>query len=379
MIFGKDGAYLEHRCTLPNGDILTCSAKSAVIRFSAPRKTLATSANCGGLRRDLTAVFNHCDCGEAGVCEPMQGDNLEEHQIFTAKRLGLDPLRTAGLHTAVNLDNLVLREERFEELCVTALVSGGADNNACCAGDPAPLHERAGQICAAPRGTINIILLINQSLSDGALAEAVMTATEAKTAVLRDLMQESCCTGRLATGTGTDGIIAVCNADGEPPLRNAGKHFKLGELIGRAVRGALPEALFRQTGFSAASQHSTLRRLKRYGVTSAAILAECSARAPEQAEACRAGLLRMEKDGFVVTASSLCAHLLDQVESGMLPLGEAAVWLRQILDNIALHFSFAPPDYAPIASQEDALSAIITLFSALLLRHTEIAAEYYPN
>lgn len=368
---------MEQRCTLPNGDALTLTARAAVIRFAAPRKTIGTSANCGGLRRDLTAIFNHCDCGTAGVCEPMQGKNLEEHQIFTAKKLGLDPAHTAGLHTAVNLDNLVLHEERFEDLSVTALVSGGADNNACCAGDPTHLHEREGEICSVPPGTINIILLINQCLSDGALAEAMMTATEAKSAVLRDLMQGSCYTNRLATGTGTDGIIVVCNADGGPMLRNAGKHFKLGELIGKAVRRSLPEALFRQTGFSADSQHSALQRLRRFGVTESSILAKCNARAPEQADASRAGLLRMERDGFLVAAVSLCAHLLDQVESGMLPMREAACWIRRILDEICCHFSCPAPEGPPPASAADALAAIEELFCSLLLLHNEVAAQFY--
>lgn len=78
------------------------------------------------------------------------------------------------------------------------------------------------------------------------MVELVLTATEAKTALLRDLMQGSSVSSRLATGTGTDGVVIVCDgSDGTSCLLNGGKHFKLGELAAQAVSQATAEALFR--------------------------------------------------------------------------------------------------------------------------------------
>ena len=142
---------MERSFTLCNGDKLVCTEKTAIFTFSGPRIVLSSSANGGGLRDDLTAAFNYCDCGRAGICQPMEGATLREHQIAVARRLGLDPEHTAGLDTAANLDNMVVVTKTWEDLRVTAAVSGGADGNALCAGDPATLTERDGDAlpCAA--------------------------------------------------------------------------------------------------------------------------------------------------------------------------------------------------------------------------------------
>ena len=62
------------RCfSLLNGDRLDCTGQAAILTFSGPRAVLSTAANGGGLRRDLTAVFNYSDCGTAGVCARLRG------------------------------------------------------------------------------------------------------------------------------------------------------------------------------------------------------------------------------------------------------------------------------------------------------------------
>ena len=180
---------MERIFELCNGDRLTCTEQAAVFRFSGPRMVLSTGANGGGMRDDLTAAFNYCDCGMAGVCQPMQGNNLREHQRTVARHLGLDPDHTPGLDTAANLDTMVVITKRWEDLQITAAVSGGADVNALCAGDPAFLTEADGAPTSVPPGTINIFLITDRPLAPGAMAELMLTATEAKTAVLRDLMQ----------------------------------------------------------------------------------------------------------------------------------------------------------------------------------------------
>ena len=88
---------MERVFKLRNGDSLMCTEQAAVFRFSGPRTVLSTGANCGGMRYDLRSVFNYSDCGTAGVCLPMEGKSLLEHQYAVAKRLGLDPEHTTGL------------------------------------------------------------------------------------------------------------------------------------------------------------------------------------------------------------------------------------------------------------------------------------------
>ena len=82
-------------------------------------------------------------------------------------------------------------------------------------------------------GTINIALVIEDGLTVGAMANAIMTATEAKTYTLLKL-------GYNATGTTSDGI-GVFAFEGE--IEWAGTATELGINIGKAVREALEESL----------------------------------------------------------------------------------------------------------------------------------------
>ena len=127
------------------------------------------------------------------------------------------------LSTAANLDNMVVLTKTWNSISITAAVSAGADVNALCAGDPATLFESDEEPCILSPGTINIFLIINQTLSPGAMTELLMTITEAKTTVLRDFMQGSSASNSIATGTGTDGIVIIGDCDFEHTLLNAGK------------------------------------------------------------------------------------------------------------------------------------------------------------
>ena len=106
--------------------------------------------------------------------------------------------------------------------------------------------ERDGKFENAP-GTINIILLTNATLSDGAMARAIITATEAKTAALQDLDVRSTFTNQnQATGTGTDNIIVVSGKGLGKPLGSTGGHTKMGELIAVSTKIAVTEAIRKQ-------------------------------------------------------------------------------------------------------------------------------------
>lgn len=58
-------------------------------------------------------------------------------------------------------------------------------------------------------GTINVVALVPERLSDAALVNAVATVTEAKVQALADL-------GLRATGTATDAVCLVCPEEGRP-------------------------------------------------------------------------------------------------------------------------------------------------------------------
>lgn len=163
--------------------------------------------------------------------------------------LNLSSTKTAMILTGADMDNLVLKKEEYREFKVFALATAGTKSNAQRIGvDKAGSLEREGRF--ERLGTINVIVLTNASLSEGAMARGIITLTEAKIIALEDLDIRSSYNPEIrATGTGTDNAII---ASGEGPRINyLGGHAKMGELMARAVTSAVKEAIFKQDGIKA--------------------------------------------------------------------------------------------------------------------------------
>jgi len=109
--------------------------------------------------------------------------------------------------------------------------------NALRAGDPAGV---AGRI-----GTINLLVYASAPLTDEALLEANAIATEAKTAAVLEGGIVSRRTGRAATGTGTDCTVIACATSAGRRERYAGKHTRLGALVGAAAHHVVREGVRR--------------------------------------------------------------------------------------------------------------------------------------
>ena len=90
-------------------------------------------------------------------------------------------------------------------------------------------------------GTSNLVLLIDGRLTEAAMVNAVITVTEAKTAVLME-RETRTPEGYRATGTATDAVVGGCTGR-EPAIAFAGPVTQVGFLIGRCVREALTLAL----------------------------------------------------------------------------------------------------------------------------------------
>ena len=252
---------------LTTGDIAYRYDKSIVLVFSGRRKVLSTSLYNGGYHEDFEAVFNRDMTQGSGMpCESFAPTYVESMKIV-AERLGLAPELTSGMGTAAHMENVSIVSRSYKELTVTAIVTGGVETNGGRVGDPASYYKTAEKKC----GTINIMLVIDADLPPGILARALVTCTEAKTAALQELMAPSRYSTGLATGSGTDQTIVIANSESPLFFEGAGKHSKLGELIGLAVMAAVKEALKKQSGLTPAQQHDLLRRLRRFGVTEEAL------------------------------------------------------------------------------------------------------------
>lgn len=241
---------LDAKASIVESSIDGLWEKTLVILFSQDRRMLST--NEGFVKGRI--AMNHAAHPELmrKVCKEMQTKTEIGGKVYMrkkkeeiAQKFGFPPTKTAQLGTAADMKNLAVVTKTFPPFTVTALVTAGAKTNALRTGVDEGKHIEGQN----PHGTVNIILLTNAALTDGAMARTLITLTEAKTSAFEDLKVPSCYTkGVQATGTGTDSAIVVAGVSG-PVTTYTGGHSKIGELIGKAVYEGVIEALEKQNGF----------------------------------------------------------------------------------------------------------------------------------
>jgi adenosylcobinamide amidohydrolase len=209
--------------------------KSLVVCFKKPTDVISTFE---GPLSEISAVGNtyvpmHASLGHMAF-------GVEPAQAAVRKNLGLSEGQFAALMTGAHMDNLAVGEARWKNLKAVALVTAGVKGNAM------RMSRDTGSYYS--HGTINIIILTNHHLSAAAMARAIVTVTEAKSAALLDMDIRSTYLplDYKATGTGTDNIIVVQGEGPDIPL--GGGHTKIGELIAKAVHAGVTEAICKQNG-----------------------------------------------------------------------------------------------------------------------------------
>lgn len=318
------------------GDDLHCYEKTLLLIFNGKRKVLSTSLYNGGYHEDYEAVFNHDGTQGSGMPCKMYADTYDEHMSIVASNAGLNPEKVTGMGTAAHMENVVTKTCSFENLNVTAIVTGGIETNGGRVGDPANYYKSV----KAPikHGTINIILNIDANLPEGVINRALVTCTEAKTAAIQELMAGSNYSCGLATGSGTDQTIIVVNAESNIYLEGSGKHSKLGELIGKAVIGAVKGALKKQSGLCPEFQHDALKRWKRFGVNTNSIW-ERYKKTHENLIMNKFELLAkaeiLSLESRIVTLSSLYIHLIDQYRWELLSSEEVIEAGNMLLEQLS--------------------------------------------
>lgn len=302
-------------CQLETGDKVYRQYKNIVIKFSGKRAVLSTGILNGGYSEVLTSIFNHDAKTAPGMGCQLRAPSYLEHMKIIAEEMGLNTEETTGIGTAADMENVSIVEKKYKNLSVTALVTAGIETNGGRVGDPASYIEENGKTEKLSHGTINILVAINGKLLPYTLARSMITITEAKTAAIQELLEGSKYSNGLATGSGTDGIIVYSNLEAEESYKDAGKHSKLGELIGLSVKEAVKKALEKQSGLCSEKQKSIFRRGRRYGITAENLwkyyLEKSSKRSGEKIEYLDF-IEKIEKKEELVSLTSLYLHLLDQ-------------------------------------------------------------------
>lgn len=303
-----------------SGDNIYQCNDSIVVKLPKNRNSLTTSWINGGYKENIEAVFNHqlkkpCK----GNPDGLEGLTVQEYMKITAKKLGLNSEKVSGLITSADMEHIAISTKHFRNIEVTAIVTGGINVNGGRAGDPASYYEENGKFEFKP-GTINTILIINSRLNESTLLKAMIVAVEAKTVALQQLMAPSKYSTGIATGSGTDGLSVISNMESKNVLTNAGKHSKLGELIGKCVIEATKEALAKQTNLTPDSQRNMLVRLDRFGIDEekywqTAVLVT----GIKEKEKFMAKLHNFSTNPMVVAVVSSILHIVDEIEWGLIP------------------------------------------------------------
>ncbi|MCW4000131.1 MAG: adenosylcobinamide amidohydrolase [Candidatus Bathyarchaeota archaeon] len=200
-----------------------------------PLKTVSSAIFNGGCR-PVKAVLN------IGVPEGYSdlSLHLDPLQLITssALKLGLTDDYLAMV-TAANIKNYSLKTQKATDFSVTVAATAGCQHGES-SGEDMDVQEIAG--------TINIIVFIDGNPAESCMVASLITATEAKTAALRDLDVRSRYTGDSATGSITDSVTVATNGKGKPVVLG-GPASKLGKLVGACTRQAVAEALLKQEPF----------------------------------------------------------------------------------------------------------------------------------
>jgi adenosylcobinamide hydrolase len=203
------------------------------IHSEQPLYTLNSSVWGAGFGRHLSIINRQVHKSY------MADDPAEEMRTFMLK-CGEHPEHTAGMLTAAyvrdvgySAESLALPDasaEMQKQLKVSSWVTVGLGNTA-----------RAGVTRNTDLlypGTINSIVVIDGKLTDSAMVNAVITATEAKCAALQDLGIKVKAEEYGATGTTTDAVVIAATQRGTQ-YAYAGTATKLGYSIGKTVYDAV--------------------------------------------------------------------------------------------------------------------------------------------
>jgi adenosylcobinamide amidohydrolase len=363
---------------------LARSGRFVVAELLVPHRVLSTSTRNGGQREGLRFLVNHQSCEGTDHRErhALIMGNAEYHDSACGE-IGIDPALTAMMQTAANMNYAAVVAASDLDVTVTAAVTAGVHGNAACAGDPAAWRETArgweNVTAAVPvPGTINTMLLINHALTEGALARAVITMTEAKSAALQRLAVRSLYSADFATGTGTDQYCVAARMEpggGGKEFISTSPHSKLGELIGMAVRDATLEALRWQNGLEVSSTRLLFHALGRYGVREADFFNKLTPLLSErELELLKRNFQSVVYEPKVSAAAYAIAAVLDRVRVGTLPAAAARDIFRQQLATMASSLAAKPdawPEFYGRLADVDPEQAARGIYSAIALGWSE--------
>ena len=227
------------------------------VKFIVKDNVLAVSSP-DGLATVSSAFFN------GGAKRVKYVLNVGVPKGYSDKALHIDPMELIttsaaklgitqdylAMVTAANVHNFSLVTKKTDAYTVAVAATAGCQHGES-SGEQIDVQEITG--------TINIIVFVDGAPLESCMVAALITATEAKSAALRDFDVRSRYSGDSATGSITDSVTVASTGKGAPIVLG-GPASKFGKIVGYCARRAVAEALLRQEPFWA--NRSVLDRLK---------------------------------------------------------------------------------------------------------------------
>jgi iron complex transport system ATP-binding protein len=277
--------------------------------FSDKALMTVSSAVFNGGSKQVKAILN------VGVPEGYNDRSLHldplELITSSAAKLGLTKDYLAMV-TAAEITNYSLVSKKAGDFSVSVAATAGCSHGES-SGEEMDVQEIVG--------TINIIVLIDGNPTESCMVASLITATEAKSAALRDFDVRSRYTGDSATGSITDSVTIASTSQGKT-ISYGGPASKLGKLVGYCTRKAVTEALIKQEPIWAC--RTVLDRLKERHLPPEKLTAELSKVGIDVDETALAEILKNKPlaNAYLLAA----AKLDDDYKKNLLPaeLGDAA-------------------------------------------------------
>lgn len=207
---------------------LTQDEQCIHVRFQQPLRTLSNGVLGEGLQWASHFCNFHVD--QDYICSDPYRDMME---WLNQRKIPAE--KSIGMMTAVQLENMAFSTLEYYGTSFMAVVTAGVGGAVDIIGNTAPQSVRRA-------GTINTMVFVDAHFTDGALVNASMSATEAKTKALASLHVLDQQTQTLATGTSTDSLCIACTQRGEPTAY-AGSGTVLGKGIAQVVYAATVKAI----------------------------------------------------------------------------------------------------------------------------------------
>ncbi|MCL2031994.1 MAG: adenosylcobinamide amidohydrolase [Methanomassiliicoccaceae archaeon] len=272
---------------------------------------------CGGfiVCTDASSIVISHPAGRWSVLSSSEGGYSETPDQLTltneTPQIGKFTIKTSP---DVKTASLVSKSHRMTS--VSALVI--ADPNPSVNGDKAGGHR------------ISVVLMVDADLPTGTMARAAITSTEAVTCAFQQLMIGRSDRKEISSGSDSICISVLSNIGCGRRLYGAGKHSKLGELIGNTVIEATISSMGKN-GVTQDSQADVFKRLERFGVTKRSCREYLTTVGLVPGDGFDAALDAISGDRIMLSYVSAVLQIADEISWKLIPKAEGYKIGRKII------------------------------------------------